>query len=126
DIAIIAFAHQATISQPEAIWRSYTKAFARYALELSRLMTIQDVAQHLDISWDVIKDIQKEDLTRRFGRPKLKHLRQLAIDEICIGSGHRYLTLVLDLASGAVVHIGRGKGAAALTAFWKRLRRSGA
>jgi transposase len=106
--------------------RSYTKAFARYALELSRLMTIQDVARHLDISWDIIKDIQKEDLTRRFGRPKLKHLRQLAIDEICIGSGHRYLTLVLDLESGAVVHVGRGKGGDALKAFWKRLRRSGA
>jgi transposase len=106
--------------------KSYTKAFARYALELSRFMTIQDVAQHLDISWDVIKDIQKEDLGRRFGHPKLKHLKHLAIDEICIGSGHRYLTLVLDLESGAVVHVGRGKGADALTAFWKRLRRSGA
>ena len=106
--------------------KSYTNAFARYALELSRYMTIQDVAQHLDISWDVIKDIQKEDLGRRFGRPPLKHLKQLAIDEICIGSGHRYLTLVLDLESGAVVHVGRGKGGDALTAFWKRLRRSGA
>lgn len=106
--------------------RSYTKAFARYALELSRMMTIQDVAQHLEVSWDVIKDIVKQDLQRRFARPKFKHLRQLAIDEICIGSGHRYLTLVLDLESGAVVHVGRGKGGDALTAFWKRLRRSGA
>lgn len=106
--------------------RSYTKAFARYALELSRCMTIQDVAHHLGVSWDVIKEIVKQDLRRRFARPKFKHLRQLAIDEICIGSGHRYLTLVLDLESGAVVHVGRGKGGDALTAFWKRLRRSGA
>lgn len=106
--------------------RSYTKAFGRYALELSRLMTIQDVAHHLGVSWDVIKEIVKEDLRRRFARPKLKHLRQLAIDEICIGSGHRYLTIVLDLESGAVVHVGRGKGGAALEAFFKRLRRSGA
>jgi transposase len=105
---------------------SYTKAFGRYALELSRLMTIQDVAHHLDVSWDVIKDIIKGDLQRRFAKPKLKHLRQLAIDEICIGAGHRYLTLVLDLESGAVVHVGRGKGGDALKAFWKRLRRSGA
>jgi transposase len=106
--------------------RSYTRAFARYALELSRLMTIQDVAHHLGVSWDVIKDIVKEDLQHRFARPKVKHLRQIAIDEICIGSGHRYLTIVLDLESGAVVHVGRGKGGDALTAFWKRLRRSGA
>jgi transposase len=106
--------------------RSYTKAFARYALELSRHMTLQGVAQHLGISWDVIKEIVQQDLHRRFARPKLKHLRQIAIDEICIGSGHRYLTIVLDLESGAVVHVGRGKGGEALEAFWKRLRRSGA
>jgi transposase len=105
---------------------SYTKAFQRYALELSRHMTIKDVAEHLVISWDVIKDIQKENLQRRFGKPKLKHLRQIAIDEISTAKGHRYLTIVLDLESGAVVHVGRGKGGDALKDFWIRLRRSGA
>jgi transposase len=106
--------------------RSYTRAFAEYALELSRLMTIQDVALHLQISWDVVKEIVKGDLQRRFSQPKLKHLRQIAIDEISIGKGHRYLTIVLDLESGVVVHVGRGKGGDALTDFWKRLRSSGA
>jgi transposase len=38
--------------------RSYTKAFERYALELSRSMTIRDVARHLNVGWDLIKDIQ--------------------------------------------------------------------
>lgn len=89
-------------------------------------MTIQDVAHHLGVSWDLIKEIQKQDLSRRFGRPKVKHLRRIAIDEIAVGKGHRYLTIVLDLESGAVVHVGRGKGGDALQAFWKRLRRSGA
>ena len=45
--------------------RRYTKAFERYALELSRLMTIQDVARHLHVSWDVIQDMQKRDWQRR-------------------------------------------------------------
>jgi transposase len=49
--------------------RGYTKAFDRYALELSRRMTIRDVAVHLGVSWDVIKDIQKRDLSRRFAQP---------------------------------------------------------
>lgn len=106
--------------------RTYTKAFERYALELGRLMTIQDVAKHLGVSWDVIKDIQKRDLQRRFARVKLKHVRQIAIDEISVGKGHRYVTIVLDLEKGAVLHVGEGKGADALTAFWKRLRSSGA
>ena len=104
--------------------RSYTKAFERYALELGRRMTIRDVAVHLDVSWDVIKDIQKRDLSRRFAKPKLKHLRRIAIDEIAIAKGHRYLTVVMDLESGAVVFVGDGKGADALKPFWKRLRGS--
>ncbi|MGA8312725.1 MAG: ISL3 family transposase [Terriglobales bacterium] len=106
--------------------RSYTRAFERYALELSRGMTIRDVALHLDVSWDLIKDIQKRDLSRRYARPKLKHLRHIAIDEIAVAKGHRYLTVVMDLGSGAVVFVGDGRGADALNPFWKRLRPSGA
>ena len=106
--------------------RSYTRSFERYALELCRRMTIRDVAVHLNVSWDVIKDLQKRDLSRRFAKPKLKHLRRIAIDEIAVGKGHRYLTIVMDLESGAVVFVGGGKGADALKPFWKRLRPSGA
>jgi transposase len=104
--------------------RTYTSSFERYALELGRRMTIRDVARHLNVSWDVIKDIQKRDLSRRFAKPKLKHLRQIAIDEISIGKRHRYLTVVMDLESGAVVFVGDGKGSDALKPFWKRLRGS--
>jgi transposase len=104
--------------------RSYTRAFERYALELSRRMTIRDVAHHLDVGWDLIKDIQKRDLSRRYAKPKLKHLRAIAIDEIAVARGHRYLTVVMDLESGAVAFVGDGKGADALKPFWKRLRPS--
>ena len=103
--------------------RSYAKAFERYALGLSRCMTILDVARHLDVSWDVVKDIQKRDLSHRYARPKLKGLRRIAIDEIAVAKGHRYLTVVLDLEGGAVVFVGDGKGGDALRPFWKRLRR---
>ena len=104
--------------------RSYTQAFERYVLELSQRMTIRDVAEHLQVGWDLVKDIQHRYLSRKFRRIKLKHLRQIAIDEIAIGRGHRYLTVVLDLESGAVVFVGDGKGADALKPFWKRLKRS--
>jgi len=104
--------------------RRYTRAFERYALELCRFATIKDVALHLGISWDVIKDIEKRYLRRCFRRPKLNKLQQIAIDEISIGQGHRYLTVVLDLKSGAVVFVGDGKGADALEPFWKRLKRA--
>jgi transposase len=105
---------------------TYIKAFERYVLDLADCMTIKDVSQHLGVSWDMVKEIVKADLKRNYSKPRLKDLRQIAIDEISIGAGHRYLTIVLDLASGAVVHVGRGKGGDALTDFWKRLHSSGA
>lgn len=101
-----------------------TRAFERYALELSQRMTIHDVAQHLQVSWDTIKEIQAANLQRRFGKPKLHKLKQIAIDEINVGHGHQYLTIVLNLLTGAVVFVGEGKGADALDPFWKRLRRA--
>jgi len=102
--------------------RSYTLAFERYVVDLSRHMTLFDVARHLDVGWWIVKDIVKRHLTRRFARPKLKALREIAIDEISIGKGHHYLTVVLNLTTGAVIFVAEGKGAEALTPFWKKLR----
>jgi len=103
---------------------SYTRAFERYVLDLSKHMTILDVARHLHVSWDTIKVIQKRYLKKKFSCPSLKDLRYLAIDEIAVKKGHHYLTVVLDLESGAVVFVGDGKGAEALLPFWKRLSHS--
>jgi transposase len=104
--------------------RTVTKAWARYALELSRKMTIKDVAEALCVTWDVVKEIKKAYLRKHFSKPSLKDVRYLAIDEICIGKGHRYVTLVLDLETGAVLFVGEGKSADALVPFWRRLKRN--
>ncbi|TWU62304.1 Transposase [Crateriforma conspicua] len=103
--------------------RSYTKDWARYALQLTRSMSIKDVADLLGVTWDVIKQIKKDDLRRRFANPSSKDVRRIAIDEICIGIGHRYLTLVMNLDSGAILFVGDGKSAESLAPFWKRLGR---
>lgn len=104
--------------------KSYTRAYARYVLDLLKFSTISDVARHLAISWDTVKEIEKNYLTKRFSKPKLAGLEQIAIDEISIGKKHHFLTIVLDLQSGAIVYIGDGKGADSLKAFWKKLKRA--
>ena len=71
----------------------YTMRFARYVVELARHMT---VAQHLDVSWNVVKDLMKEE-RRRFRQPRLRDLRLVAIDEISIGHGADRGALVLRL-----------------------------
>ena len=84
----------------------YTRGFERYALSLLQSMTIRDVARHLGVSWDVIKDLQKRHLKRRYGKPKLRNLKQIAIDEISIGKGHQYLVVpekMISLIDAGVV-----------------------
>jgi hypothetical protein len=54
-----------------------SRAFEQYALDLSKHMTIQDVANHLGVSWDVIKEIQKRDLTQRFSHLCLKNVQRM-------------------------------------------------
>ena len=103
--------------------KHYTHSFERYALDLSRSMTIKDVAKHLQVSWNTIKEIQVKNLQRKFGKPNLRKLKQIAIDEIAVGKGHHYLTVVLNLLTGAVVFVGDGKGVEALEIFWRKLRR---
>jgi transposase len=104
--------------------KSYTRAFERYVIELSQLMTIKDIANHLRISWDTIKEIQKAHLKQRYKGIKLKNIKRIAIDEISIGKGHQYLTIVMDLQTGRILHVDKGKGGDALKTFWKKIKLS--
>jgi transposase len=105
--------------------RTYTNSLKRYVLDLSTMMTIQDVSKAVGLSWDIVKSIQKEYLQKKYGKPDIKGLKTIAIDEIAIQKGHKYLTIVADLSSGAVVYVGDGKGADSLEEFWKRVKRAG-
>jgi len=104
--------------------RWYTYAFERFVLSLTKVMTLKDVSRVTGIGWDCVKDILKRHLEWRFARPSLSRLRYIAIDEISVKKGHKYLTLIMDLQSGVVVFVGDGKGSEALAPFWKALRRS--
>ena len=104
--------------------RSYTRSFERLVLDLRQSMTLRDVARHLNISDWMVRDIEKRWLGKLFAKPPLKGLRHIAIDEISTKKGHKYLTVVMDLQSGAVVFVGDGKGADALNPFWTSLKAS--
>ena len=106
--------------------RSYTNKFARYVVDLSRIGTIKDVAQFLNVSWDTVKGIQKRYLQRHYGNPALSRLEYIGIDEFAVRKGHVYKTIVADLQTGQVVYVGEGKSASALDEFWKKIRKAGA
>lgn len=102
----------------------YTKRLGRYVQDLCMYMTIKAVANHLGMSWNTVKEINKERLKRKYGRPDLHGLRLIGIDEFAVKKGHVYMTIVVDLETGRVVYVGDGKGKDALDGFWERLSRS--
>lgn len=112
-----------SLSLPKKQW---TKQLGRYIVEMLRCMTVEDIARHLGMSWVTVRDIHVWALQKRFPRKHLRRLRCLGIDEIAVKKGHRYLTIIVDLESGEVVHVTEGRSIASVEPFFKRLRRSGA
>lgn len=104
---------------------SYTYRFSRYVLDLLRMgNTIKDVSRHLRVGWNMVKDIHKKYLKSRYSRPDIRNVRRIGIDEFATNKGHVYKTIVVDLDTGRIIHVGEGKGKAALEEFWKRVRRN--
>ena len=105
--------------------RSYTHRFAKYVVGLLRGMTLQDVSNHLGVSWDTVKEIHSTYLERHYSPPSLEGVENIGIDEFAVRKGHVYKTIVVDLDSGRILYVGDGKGTDALTGFWKKVKRKG-
>ena len=82
----------------------------------------QALAEHVGLDWRTVKEIEKNHLSIKYKRIRLKDVRIIGIDEIYIGKG--YKTIVRDLESGAVLFVGVGKGGDALVPFERKLRSS--
>ena len=103
--------------------RSYTHRFAKYVVDLLRGMTLQDVSNHLSVSWDTVKEIHSSYLKRHYSPPSLDGVENIGIDEFAVRKGHVYKTIVVDLDSGRIIYVGDGKGSEALKKFWRKVKR---
>ena len=112
------------LSHPKA---RLTKALERTILELRPHMSIQALANFYDLRWHTIKELEKKHLKKKYSRIQTAHIKAIGIDEIHVGKGmqnQQYLTIVRDLQSGAVIHVGDGKGISALAGALKKLKKS--
>lgn len=102
----------------------YTRGMERFVCQLSRWMTLAEVAAVSGLGWDSVKEIVKSDLGKRYAHIPLKGVRYLAVDEFHVGRKGKFLTVVIDLESGEILWVGKGRGEAALVKFFRRLRKS--
>ena len=73
--------------------KSYTRAFARFALDLLREMTMYAASVFLGVGWDLVKEILRTNLERRAERRSFRKVRRIAIDEFALRKGHNYMTV---------------------------------
>jgi transposase len=106
------------ISHPRA---RQSRALERTVVELRRHMSISAIAEFYKLNWKTVKRIEKRHLRTKYRHIRLKDVRHLGLDEIHIG-GKRYLTIALDLDSGAVLCVVEGRGADCLREFARRLK----
>ena len=102
-----------------------SSSLKRTIIELRSEMSISAISKYFELEWRIVKDCEKRYLKKKFKAIKLKNVRIIGIDEIYVTRVKgKYITVVRDLESGAVLYVGRGKGAKSLDRFGKRLRHS--
>jgi len=102
----------------------YTRGLERFVCELSRWMTLAEVACVSGLGWESVKTIVKSHLGKRYARIPLKGVKYLAVDEIHVGRKGKFLTVAIDLESGHILWVAKGRGEAALVKFFRCLRKS--
>jgi transposase len=99
-----------------------THRLAAYAAQLCKAgLSVEAVAQHLDLDPKTVKAIDKAALEAEFGQTTYDGLKRLAIDEIAVKKGHNYMTVVLDYDTGRVVWMGKGRQNATIDAFFEAM-----
>ncbi len=98
--------------------RRVTDRLARYIYGLCKVMTVKDVAEHLNLNPKTVKQIDKEYLKEEFSFTDTNNLRVLMIDEIAIRKGHSYMTVVADYFTGKVLWMGSKRNKDTLDEFF--------
>ncbi len=116
------------LSHPKA---RLTKAFERTIVELRAMMSIIDISRFYGVEWRTIKKLELEHLKKKYAKIPLSNVSVIGIDEIHVHKKanedkgkKKFITVVRDLISGAVLYIGKGKSAETLAPFQKKLERA--
>ncbi len=99
----------------------FTRDFEELTAYLARATDQTAVTHLLGIAWRTVGAIVGRVVGRRLDQDRLQGLRRIGIDEFSYRKRHRYLTLVVDHDRRRVVWAGEGKGAEALSGFFKAL-----
>ena len=97
---------------------------------LRNKVSIKGIQNVTGIHWDTIRQIHKEMMEDTLEKRRHEllasnyHPRLLAVDEFAIHKGHTYATCVMDLESGEVLWVGKGRSKADFARFFDEIEPS--
>jgi transposase len=100
-----------------------TRRFEEYVARLCNYMSVKEASLIVGLDWKTVKTIDKNSL--REGLPDIRkaELKRIGVDEVAIGKGHRYITVVRDIDTSSVVWVGIGRKELSLDLFFAVLGR---
>ena len=99
----------------------FTALFERLAIDWLKAASQQAVADQMGLTWDEVHGIMERAVRRGLARRKAEMIGYLGVDEKSFRKGHKYVTLVNDLARGRVLYVAEGRKQSSLDGFWSTL-----
>lgn len=99
----------------------FTALFEILAIDWLRETSIQAVAGMLGLSWDEAAGIQKRAVERGLARREIEPAEVIGIDEVAFQRRHEYVSTIIDVRKGKVLHVLDGRGKAPLVEFFLRM-----
>lgn len=103
--------------------RRMSRSFVNYALGLMKMGTINDVANHLGVGWDLVKDLHKEYLIDEYKEIDISKVKYIGLDEFSIRKRHKYMSVFSDLETGRILHAVEGRKKEDVESFMRELKK---
>lgn len=102
-----------------------TRSLARELLARAADVSMKSLAEEYRISWRTVRDAIEDGLRKRYRRRDYSKVTNIGIDELCVfrheRTSRKYITTVRDKDGKAVLEVDRGKGAAVLKRFERKI-----
>ena len=96
-----------------------TNRLAENVAQMCKVMPIKRVAEHYDLHWGTVKEIDKAYLERELEPVRLGKVRLLLVDEFALHKGHTYATVVADAETRQVLWVGKGRSRERVRVFFE-------
>ena len=100
----------------------HTRGFEDTAVWMSLHLSRKAVSEYLRVSWDTVGPmVSRVERETRSGDKRFDGLVKIGIDETSYKKGHKYITVVINHDTNAVVWAAKGFGKEVLESFFKEL-----